>query len=289
MNPTRNKLLTPLPWQASNRIGKKRLFAYQHRHVQNSMYPLVSRNINRTPFANLYQCRIRKLSETRVPDASSYTNLVRSFSLARHRSRPKKTSIPADSKLEKQLKTFSAKHSTAVSLKQLLEFGSNPTEMTLLRASVFLHHELPIRLANKAVELENLPCGLSSMPSIMEVRKWYITSFKEIVAFRRPSSLGDDRKFTNLVKEIYERHSGVLWTMAKGVYELKKKYLASQHSLGDNASTTFALEKVFPEVQTFLDNFFVSRVGIRVLIGQHIGAYVPCFFPLQLLFVHSIT
>mmetsp|Transcript_11990 Transcript_11990/g.13958 ORF Transcript_11990/g.13958 Transcript_11990/m.13958 type:complete len:474 (-) Transcript_11990:96-1517(-) len=187
-------------------------------------------------------------------------------------SKSKSISYSLDESLEKQLKTHAIKPATGVSLQQLLQFGSNPTEMTLLRASVFLHHELPIRLAKKALELENLPYGLSNMPSIKEVRRWYVTSFKEITEFPRPDSFSSERKFTNLVKEIYERHSGVLWTMAKGIYELKSSFLKSEHA-GRNSSTDFALEKVFPEVQAFLDNFFLSRVGIRVLIGQHIALH----------------
>lgn len=58
--------------------------------------------------------------------------------------------------------------------------GSNPTEKTLLGAAAFLHHELPIRFAKRAVELDNLPYGLSSISSIRTVKGWYIKSFDEV-------------------------------------------------------------------------------------------------------------
>jgi hypothetical protein len=35
---------------------------------------------------------------------------------------------------------------------------------------MFLVDELPIRLAHRVVELENLPHGLSQMPSVIKVR-----------------------------------------------------------------------------------------------------------------------
>ncbi|PYV86967.1 MAG: hypothetical protein DMG05_18530, partial [Acidobacteria bacterium] len=58
----------------------------------------------------------------------------------------------------------------AVTLKQLFEFGSNPSERNLLIAAQFLHQEVPVRLSHRIKELENLPFGLSEMPSVRLVR-----------------------------------------------------------------------------------------------------------------------
>lgn len=43
---------------------------------------------------------------------------------------------------------------------------------------VFLQEELPIRLAHRVKELEELPGHLSEMPSIIKVKNWYAQSFK---------------------------------------------------------------------------------------------------------------
>lgn len=56
-------------------------------------------------------------------------------------------------------------------------FGQNPSQGTLLKASQFLSEELPIRLSHRVVELESLPDGLSTMPSIEKVKEWYAQSF----------------------------------------------------------------------------------------------------------------
>lgn len=58
---------------------------------------------------------------------------------------------------------------TGVSLRYMMEFGSRPTEKNLLISAQFLHKELPIRIARRAMELENLPYGLSEKPAVSEV------------------------------------------------------------------------------------------------------------------------
>lgn len=49
---------------------------------------------------------------------------------------------------------------------------------TLFRASQFLAEELPIRLAHRVQELEELPDGLNEMPSVKKVADWYAQSFE---------------------------------------------------------------------------------------------------------------
>lgn len=92
--------------------------------------------------------------------------------------------VTPSSGISEELLQFAEKSATGVSLKGLLDFGSNPTENTLLRASIFLHHELPIRFAKRAVELDNLPYGLSSMSAIRQVKGWYVKSFEEVTRVR---------------------------------------------------------------------------------------------------------
>lgn len=48
---------------------------------------------------------------------------------------------------------------------------------------MFLSDELPVRLARRVVELENLPHGLSAMPSVIKVRNWYAESFQELIEY----------------------------------------------------------------------------------------------------------
>jgi len=66
---------------------------------------------------------------------------------------------------------------TGVSLRYMMEFGSVPTERNLLIAAQFLHKELPIRIARRAIELETLPYGLSEKPAVLKVPSWYFQVF----------------------------------------------------------------------------------------------------------------
>lgn len=55
----------------------------------------------------------------------------------------------------------------------------------------------------------------------------------------------------------------VVPVMAIGVAELKRE-LKADGGLTD-----------FPEIHQFLDGFYLSRIGIRILIGQHIALHEP--------------
>ena len=51
--------------------------------------------------------------------------------------------------------------------------------------------------------------------------------------------------------------------MAMGVADLKRE-LSAEGGLTE-----------FPEIHQFLDGFYLSRIGIRILIGQHIALHEP--------------
>lgn len=237
---------------------------------------------------------------------------------------------------------------TGVSLRQMVQFGSNPSPGTLFRASQFIVEELPIRLAHRVRDLEQLPNGLNEMPSIERVKMWYSQSFEELTSIPQPvltqelktllykplkeknrvilptngtrngngngngngnkrgdmairPEMGDlmigpsreDLKaegFTGLgkagssksyfasvepdvqwpieieqyndvvtqtLRKIKSRHDGVVTTVAQGVLEWKE--------------TRRNKQGVDYSIQSFLDRFYMSRIGIRMLIGQHIA------------------
>jgi pyruvate dehydrogenase kinase 2/3/4 len=219
----------------------------------------------------------------------------------------------------------------------MVQFGEKPSTGTLFRASQFLAEELPIRLAHRVQELDNLPDGLNNMPSVKKVQDWYAQSFEEITTLPRPQlakevrerlmrpakmgaknaaylseatpnpsieegqyaslqsgaltngnahqhngngwgkkqhparryfAMVDDagdwppelhlynRKFAETLHKIKRRHDGVVTTMAQGIIEYKRKRQRMQ---------------IDHNIQSFLDRFYMSRIGIRMLIGQHIA------------------
>ncbi|KAJ4480019.1 mitochondrial branched-chain alpha-ketoacid dehydrogenase kinase-domain-containing protein [Lentinula aciculospora] len=87
---------------------------------------------------------------------------------------------------------FASFPQTGVSLQQMVLFGQNPSQGTLLKASQFLSEELPVRLAHRVKELDELPHNLSAMPSIEKVKNWYAQSFEELIKFPPLPALSPD-------------------------------------------------------------------------------------------------
>ncbi|CRJ84639.1 hypothetical protein BN1708_009122 [Verticillium longisporum] len=254
------------------------------------------------------------------------------------------------------IKHYASFPATGVSLRQMAQFGEKPSTGTLFRASQFLAEELPIRLAHRVQELDELPDGLNEMPSVRKVHDWYAQSFevrctgpirkyletpetnfplpflqelttlarpdlgKEVrerlmkpgkkfgrtsamlsettrnpsiedgqyssishsngngngngngkkasAAARRYFAMVDDsgnwpaelrlynERFAKTLHNIKRRHDGVVTTMAQGILEYKRKRQRMQ---------------IDHNIQSFLDRFYMSRIGIRMLIGQHIA------------------
>ncbi|KAI5855908.1 mitochondrial branched-chain alpha-ketoacid dehydrogenase kinase-domain-containing protein [Tricharina praecox] len=233
---------------------------------------------------------------------------------------------PSKSLMDK-ITHYSTFPATGVSLRQMVQFGQNPSQGTLFRGAQFLSEELPIRLAHRVKELNQLPDGLNEMPSIQKVANWYAQSFEEITELTKPklskeirdklinggrmngaqtlpattqnpdvvpgtyrsspwqngngNGNGNSKKgirryyasvdegthwppeivdynnrFTKLLQTIKHRHDPVVTTMAMGINEYKRQ---KQRMQIDNS------------IQSFLDRFYMSRIGIRMLIGQHVA------------------
>lgn len=244
---------------------------------------------------------------------------------------------------------------TSVSLRQMVQFGPNPSPGSLFLASRFIVEELPIRLAIKVKDLENAPLGLSDMPSTQKVKDWYAQSFQELTELPKPTISeeleelllsGDNRGsfeagtnvpralerkevketknpantesrdvainnifsddgivirtssahshtstqkpprkdsptfgkkyFTpcrmNIVwpKEVYDYNKLVFDTLTK----IKKRHDATVATMAQGVQEWKHANKIVfvnSRIQTFLDRFYMSRIGIRMLIGQHIA------------------
>lgn len=76
--------------------------------------------------------------------------------------------------------------------------------------------------------------------------------------------MNDEKEFTEMIKAIKVRHNNVVPTMALGVQQLKK---------GMDPRIVY---EDLDDIQQFLDRFYMSRIGIRMLIGKFITFYMPC-------------
>eukprot|EP01135_Chromosphaera_perkinsii_P002729 Nk52_evm97s226 gene=Nk52_evmTU97s226 len=172
--------------------------------------------------------------------------------------------------LSEKINVYSKYKQTPVSMKQFIDLGANSDHVQAsLKSAIFLRSELQIRLAHMVKEFDSIrPSALLEMPSTKRVRGWYIESFQDLVNAPSTEDMlassdvpGTVNEFTELTKRIIQRHSPVVTTMAQGILELKK-------SLPDFGSLTSHQKLHF-----FLDRFYMSRIGIRMLMAQHIELF----------------
>jgi len=149
---------------------------------------------------------------------------------------------------------YAAQPVTPVSLRQLYEYARVADDKTFIKAAQFLHREMPIRLAKKVRELEHIPGGLFKAQPIRIVHEWYAKSFQEIIAFPFPRHIEDERRFNDVLANIKHRHRNQVAVMARGIQE----YVDREGPIAPGS-----------EMQQFLDTFYLSRIGIRVLLGHH--------------------
>eukprot|EP00298_Acanthocystis_sp_HF-20_P028956 c7819_g2_i1.p1 GENE.c7819_g2_i1~~c7819_g2_i1.p1 ORF type:complete len:401 (+),score=118.45 c7819_g2_i1:45-1247(+) len=154
---------------------------------------------------------------------------------------------------------YSKKHTSSITMRELIEFGLDPKPRTLLFNAQFLHEELPIRLSQRVVQLENLPLGLSRIPAIRSVRNLYADSFRRVRMFPKPKTTQQELAFTQLLSEIKIRHKETSVYVAEGLQDL-----CNQSEEARNYDFSNQLNK-----------FYSSRIGIRLLIGQHVALHTP--------------
>ncbi|GBG31421.1 Pyruvate dehydrogenase acetyl-transferring kinase, mitochondrial [Hondaea fermentalgiana] len=148
---------------------------------------------------------------------------------------------------------------TPVSLENLFRFGkaSYGDKTQRLRNAQFLHNELQIRIAQRVVELEQLPLGLPYTTPIKSVIGWYQDYFDRVAESPFPQSEEDEEDFSDMLRFILQDHNEVIETTSRGVLEVRANLKG--FSLDD--------QRV---VDTVLNRFYLARIGLRFLIEHHI-------------------
>lgn len=167
---------------------------------------------------------------------------------------------------------------------------SEATPLVLLQVASFLRREMPIRFAHRVRDLE--AASLRDAPSVRKVRELYTTSLLEVAGVDRqpPADAAGraawERAFARILENVYERHGSVLVQMARGAFELRAAIRRGEAppgpdgggggSGGGSAAGRDAVEfELMESTHAFLDRFYISRIGIRVLIGQYLSLRQP--------------
>ena len=127
--------------------------------------------------------------------------------------------------------------------------------------AVFLHTELPIRIAQRAVDLLTLPFGLSEAAPIRQVACTYIRYLHTMLSLPVPQTPADEEHFTQVLQSMVLDRSSIPHAIAQG--------LDIWQNQGGLSSPADDPER-YKEMEEALYRFFTARVGLRFLTEHHV-------------------
>lgn len=161
----------------------------------------------------------------------------------------------------KDIHKYSQKKNNNISMDNLLSFK----KISKNHRTRMLNEDLKYRLASKINEIEKFPGGISMMPSIIKVNKWYIQSFNELLNI----DVNKNDEYNDILEGIYNRHSATLITVANGIKEYKD-YLYDLHGDKFNLVEYLGYNNRGKIINNYLDYFYTNRISIRLLISHYL-------------------
>mmetsp|Transcript_8648 Transcript_8648/g.11442 ORF Transcript_8648/g.11442 Transcript_8648/m.11442 type:complete len:445 (+) Transcript_8648:187-1521(+) len=157
-----------------------------------------------------------------------------------------------------------------------LQSESSASDLILIQMASFLRQEIPIRLAYRIQDLDQIPI-LRGMEAVQRVKKIYYNSLLALIATPAVNTKREEENFAMILNDLYAKHSGVLVQMARGAYELRAAVRKGEVRGIYESEEGLEFERMHL-CHNFLDRFYTSRIGIRVLAGQYLalrGEAVP--------------
>ncbi|KAG0358596.1 hypothetical protein BGZ54_010357 [Gamsiella multidivaricata] len=139
-----------------------------------------------------------------------------------------------------------------ITLRQLVFFGRNMQEDKLLKSANYVRTELPVRLAHRIRDFQNLPFIVGTNPHIELVYDLYWQAFEKMSKIPEIKTLEENDAFCEMVKELLNDHLVVIPQLALGIMECSKHIPPQQ-------------------VDRFMNKMLRSRISRRVLAEQHIS------------------
>lgn len=165
-----------------------------------------------------------------------------------------------------ELQNLAAMRCTPLSLKDMYKYAvdfSNSEQR--LRNAQFLHKELPIRIAQRAVDLLTLPHGLSQVLAIRQIAHVYLLYLEKFQEIPVPTTPEEEDQFTEMLNSLVLDRKSIPVSVAKGVDEWLQMYHESSMD-GEG----FQQDGRLQEMEDALYRFFTARTGLRFLTEHHI-------------------
>lgn len=157
------------------------------------------------------------------------------------------------------VKHFAKKNPNPLKLNYVCDYGRIKCPKTITQQSLYLYKELPIRLAQRAVELENLPYDVSKTQPMQDVYDIYLRSFDELINHEEPDDIDKSNNFTKTLQKIKEDGINIEYHISNALELFREENTNNQ-----------TYNKDIEHIDNTLENFYNSRIGIRFLIGQHV-------------------
>ncbi|XP_057295374.1 3-methyl-2-oxobutanoate dehydrogenase [lipoamide] kinase, mitochondrial-like isoform X2 [Hydractinia symbiolongicarpus] len=135
---------------------------------------------------------------------------------------------------------------------QLMFAGKSNNGSHLLKSSQFLQEELPRRIARRVKDFQSLPYVVAINPTLQSVYELYLRAFHKLTTFPKIKTLDDEKKYSTLLSQLLNDHTGVVTSLAKAFHEVKHQI--PYELLGSLTERTLK-----------------SRLGIRLLAEHHLG------------------
>ena len=179
------------------------------------------------------------------------------------------TSTPDQSEEEKMespppdLIEIASQPCTPLSLSDMYKYASGNIKSKnylpqRLRNAQFLHSELPIRIAQRTVDLLTLPHGLNQTAQVKQIADIYVSYLREFQNFPCPTTEEEEMAFTDMLRPMVLDRASIPVAIARGLASLK-----------DHRREELDLARL-EEMEKALYRFFNARTGLRLLTEHHI-------------------
>lgn len=225
-------------------------------HVASVDFKLVTSN--RTPACGWRKSIVSSASSVPIDDE-----------VAVHQREPSKSQVKSPDDLwtmkvdMDELQNLASMRCTPLSLRDMYKYAVDFSNLEQrLRNAQFLHKELPIRIAQRAVDLLTLPQGLSDVLPIRQIAHMYLQYLEKFQEFPVPTTQEEEDAFTEMLNSMVSDRSSIPISVAKGVDEWLKMHFDSEGDL-DN-------DNRLQQMEDALYRFFTARTGLRFLTEHHI-------------------
>ncbi|KAF8482785.1 alpha-ketoacid dehydrogenase kinase N-terminal domain-containing protein [Russula ochroleuca] len=152
----------------------------------------------------------------------------------------------------RQLELYATREAKRLSLRQLVFYGRFMSEERLIKSANYVRTELPVRIAHRIRDLQDLPYTVVMQEGVAKVYELYWSAFEKFRKFPQIETLEDNERFCSFLRTLLDEHAVVIPNLSLGLS------LASPHLPPD-------------QLDAFMRRMLVSRISRRVLAEHHIA------------------